>query len=78
MILSGDLSVRTNNGAVERITPPYILACGGGVQRTVYAHEDTLAVTVHKHDSRDVDVLESDLVTRTYAEYLAFTEANIL
>jgi len=76
MILSGDLSVRTNDGRVERLTPPYILACGAGVQRTVYAHEDTLAVTVHKHDSQDLDTLESDLVTRTYTEYLALSTAG--
>ena len=78
MVVEGDLSVKGNDGKLERLTPPFITSSPAGTQRIVYAHADTLALTIHKSESQDLEVLEKELVTRTYQEYLSFVETKEL
>lgn len=33
-----------------------------GTERAVYSHEDSLCVTVHRTDERDLDKIEADLI----------------
>jgi hypothetical protein len=61
IILSGEVTV-SGDGYRERIKAPRILVSAPGTQRAVFAHEDTRCITVHRTDSRDLDVIERELI----------------
>jgi hypothetical protein len=60
MILSGRATSVSEFG-VEELQAPYVGVSRAGLKRAVYAHEDTLFVTVHTNpdDTRDLEVLEA-------------------
>ena len=61
MVVYGDVTV-TSEGVRERVTGPKVFVCQPGTKRAVYAHEDSLCLTVHRTDETDLDKLETDLV----------------
>ena len=71
ILLRGDISVLTESG-IQRLKAPFVIQSPAGTKRAGYAHEDTVWMTVCGTHTTDVDVLEDELTTRTYAEYEAF------
>lgn len=61
MVVSGDVTV-TSEGFRERIKGPRILICKIGVKRAVYAHEDSLCLTVHRTAETDLERIEAELI----------------
>lgn len=61
MVLSGELTV-VGEGKRERIKAPCIWVSMPGTKRALYAHEDSVYVTVHKTELRDLDEIEKELV----------------
>ena len=61
MVVSGDVTV-TSDGFRERVKGPKVFVCQPGTKRAVYAHEDSLCLTVHRTNETDLDKLEAELV----------------
>lgn len=68
VLLRGEISVLTEDGIV-RIKAPHVIESPAGTKRAGYAHEDTVWMTICGTHTTDVDALEDELTTRTYAEY---------
>jgi len=67
IISKGKVSVKSQYGD-EQYTAPCIFRSEIGVQRVVYAHEDTVWTTIHAVDTTDVDDIEDKVVTTSYDE----------
>ena len=61
MIVSGIVSITTDDGAIE-VAGPYLFQSKPGTKRAVYAHTDTLCMTFHRTDSLTVEEAETELV----------------
>lgn len=68
MIMQGHVSVATEDGVHEYFGPT-VLVSKPGTKRVVYAHEDTIWVTVHLTNSQDLAVIEDEIIAKTYDEY---------
>ena len=75
MVVFGDVTV-TSDGFRERIQGPKVLICKPGTKRAVYAHEDSLCLTVHRTDETDLERVETDLVEEDSTSM--FLPGNIL
>lgn len=61
IVLSGEVTV-TGDGYRERIKAPRIIVSKPGTKRAVYAHVDSVCITIHRTDSTDLDEIEHELV----------------
>ena len=61
IVLSGEVTV-VGDGKRERIKAPRILVSAPGTKRAVYAHEDSICITIHRTDETDLDAIERELV----------------
>lgn len=68
MVTKGDLSVLTDEGPI-RVQAPYVLVTKPGAKRVMYAHEETVLMTVHATTETDVEKLEADLVANSFEEF---------
>jgi hypothetical protein len=69
ILAKGDITVVTEDGP-KRITAPYVMVSRPGTKRAGFAHEDTVWITVHACDEKDVEKVEQLLVTNDYEEWL--------
>ena len=67
-LMKGDVSVITESGGVERLKAPQSIISPAGIKRVVYAHEDTVWITVHVTEERDLDKIEEVVIAKTYAD----------
>ena len=49
-------------GRRERVSAPAIFVSKPGTKRAVYAHVDSVCITVHRTDKKDLDEIERELV----------------
>ena len=69
-IISGDISVTTDDG-LKRVTDPHsIINSKPGAKRAGFAHSDTYWTTVHATDERDLDKLVRELTESENSELL--------
>lgn len=68
LVMKGKVTVGTEEG-VRHIEGPLVFVSKPGTKRVVYAHEDTIWVTVHLTDSRDLDEIEEQIIAKTYEDY---------
>lgn len=70
-LLKGKVSVYTEQNKLEVLEAPLSMISAPGTKRVVYAHEDSVWVTVHANpeEDRDVETLENKAVVLTYQEY---------
>jgi quercetin dioxygenase-like cupin family protein len=61
ILVSGELSVWSQDG-VTRAKAPFVWISPIGTKRVTYAHEDSIAMTVHQVSSRDIEEIEKELV----------------
>lgn len=61
IVLSGEVTV-AGDGYQERIKAPRIMISSPGTKRAVYAHVDSVCITIHRTDSKDLDDIERDLI----------------
>lgn len=73
VLLKGDITVATDEG-VKRIQAPYVMVSKPGTKRAGFAHEESVWLTVHACEAKDVAEAEALLVTNDYAEYERFLE----
>jgi quercetin dioxygenase-like cupin family protein len=76
IITKGDISVLTEEG-VKRVKAGAVIVSPPGTKRAGYAHEDTIWITIHGTEERDVDKIEQLFIAQTYEEYLLFCETAL-
>ena len=76
-LLSGRLTVATEESVEEFISPCYVLASPGS-KRVIYAVEDSIFVNVHKNPKniKDIEKLEKEIVSLTFEEYEEYINKN--
>lgn len=67
-LMKGEVSVFTEDAGVERLKAPLSMISKAGTKRIVYAHEDTVWITVHVTDSTDLDEIESQVIAPSYED----------
>lgn len=75
-LMKGDVSVMTEEGP-KRLKAPLSMISPSGTKRVVYAHEDTIWVTIHVTKKKNLEKIEKEVIAKTYAE-LPNVEKNIL
>lgn len=68
LVMKGKVTVGTEDG-VRHIEGPLVFVSKPGTKRVVYAHEDTIWVTVHLTDSQDLDEIEDQIIAKSYEDY---------
>jgi hypothetical protein len=63
IMVYGDISVYTEREGKRRLKGYNMMVSPAETKRVVYPHADTLWVTIHASDSRDLAQLESELIT---------------
>jgi hypothetical protein len=66
-VMKGDAVVFTENGKV-RVKGPHFGITKAGTKRVVYFNEDTIWVTVHATNERDLDRIEKETIAESYNE----------
>lgn len=67
-LMKGEVSVVTESGGVERLKAPLSMISPAGTKRIVYAHEDTVWVTVHVTEERELEKIEEVVIAKSYEE----------
>ena len=67
-VLTGDVSVLTENGMVVRIKAPCWNMTKAGTKRVLYCHEETVWATVHATEETDLEIIEENIIAATYEE----------
>jgi len=67
-VMSGDVSVLTEDNKVVRIKAPYSGVTRAGTQRVLYIHEETVWTTVHATKETNLEKIEDVVIAKSYAE----------
>ena len=69
-LLKGEVSVFTEQEGNQRLKAPMTMISQAGTKRVVYAHEDTVWVTVHLNptNTQDLQDIEDTLIAKDYSE----------
>lgn len=62
IVLSGEVTVTCDGKPPERIQAPRIIVSAPGTKRAVFAHTDSICITVHRTDSHDLKTIEEELL----------------
>ena len=76
-LLSGHISVATEENVEDYIAPCYVVA-KPGTKRVIYANEDSIFVNIHKNptNSQDIEWLEKEIVAKDIQEYEEYINKN--
>ena len=76
-LLTGHISVATENDTEDYIAPCYVVATPG-TKRVIYANEDSIFVNIHKNPtkSQDIEWLEKEIVAKDFKEYEEYINKN--
>ena len=76
-LLTGHISVATEDNIEEYIAPCYVVATPG-TKRVIYANEESIFVNIHKNptNSQDIDWLEKEIVAKDFKEYEEYINKN--
>lgn len=67
-ILRGDVSVVTEQNGVERLKGPCSIISPAGTKRVVFAHQETVWVTVHRTDAKTYEEAAREVIVDSYEE----------
>jgi quercetin dioxygenase-like cupin family protein len=68
-LMKGKVSVLTEEGS-KTLEAPMSIISPAGTKRVVYAHEDTIWITVHVTDKTDLLQIEDEIIAKSYDELL--------
>ncbi len=71
MVIKGELSFSADDYSVKRVKAPFIMRSKAGAKRAIYAHEDSVMVTVHLY-CESPEFADAQLVFETEQEWLEF------
>lgn len=61
IVVAGEVTV-VGDGIRTRIKAPCVMVSAPGTKRAVYAHEDSVCMTVHRTDLKDLEAIERELI----------------
>lgn len=61
IVVLGEVTI-AGDGKRERVKAPKIFVSQPGTKRAVYAHVDSLCLTIHRTDLRNLDEIEKEIV----------------
>ena len=67
ILSKGEVTVKTQFG-VDHYVAPHTFVAPIGVQRVIYAHEDSVWTNIHPTDKTDPDEIEADVIASSYDE----------
>jgi len=68
-LMSGEVTVITESGGIERLKAPQSIISPPGTKRIVYTHEDTVWITVHVTEEKDLEKIEDYVIAPSYDEF---------
>ncbi len=71
MLMQGRVSLMTEEGPTV-LQAPQVLCSKAGTKRVVYAQTDTIWTTVHLTEQTDLELIEDEIIAKTYEEFEAF------
>ena len=76
-LLTGHLTVSTEDTVEEFIAPCYVVA-NPGSKRVIHAIKDSIFVNIHKNPKniKDIEKLEKEIVSLTFEEYEKYINKN--
>ena len=76
-LLTGNLSVATEESVEEFVAPCYVLSTPGA-KRVIYAVKDSIFVNIHKNPEniKNIKKLEDEIVSLTFEEYEEYINKN--
>ena len=76
-LLTGNISVATEEDIEEYVAPCYVVATPG-TKRVIYANEPSIFVNIHKNPSntQNIEQLEKDIVAKDFKEYEEYINKN--
>lgn len=66
-LMEGEVSVMTEEGP-KRLKAPLSMISPAGTKRVVYAHENTVWITIHLTKEIDLEKIEKEIIAENYAE----------
>lgn len=72
VMISGDITVSTDSGKVERLVGGHSFSCKAGKKRAGFAHTDTVWVSFHSAEPIDPDIMYDYITCGTFDEYEEF------
>ena len=76
-IMKGECTVFTEEGQI-RIKAPFWDITKPGTKRLLYIHEDTIWVTVHATDKKDLKEIQKEIISETFSEMDEFEKEKVL
>ncbi len=73
-LMKGEVIVATEGGGREHLKAPMSMISPAGTKRAVFALEDTIWVTVHATDEKDLEKIEQIVIAPTYDDLLPGAE----
>jgi hypothetical protein len=70
--MSGEMSVVTDTGEVNRIKAPQVFQTQIGTQRIAYMHEDCVWVCTYRTDATTIEEAEKEVYTEDFRELPAY------
>lgn len=68
-LMSGEVTVVTEDGGIEHLKAPLSMISKPATKRAIYAHEDTVWITIHEvGDERDLKKIEEIVIAPSYAD----------
>lgn len=74
IMVSGNVSLSTNDGSVEHLTGYNIFEAKAGKKRVLYMHEDTLWITCHSSPRYEPEFMMPYLSCATFDEFVEFQQ----
>lgn len=68
IIQKGRVSVSTEDGSKE-LEAPCVFTSYAGTKRAVYAHEDTIWITIHVTEKTDLAEIEDEIIAKDFEEF---------
>jgi len=68
-LMKGEVSVFTEADGVQRLKAPLSMISKAGTKRVVFAHEDTVWITVHVTNETDLDRIEEAVIAPSYEAF---------
>ena len=74
-LMFGHITVATSEDTIDYEAPCYVIA-NPGVQRLIYAQDDSIFINVHKNlkNTKDIDILEKQIYSLNREDYNKHTE----
>ncbi len=77
LLRQGCLSVLVGE-TIKRLKAPFVVASPAGTKRIAHVHTDTIWVTVHGTNLRNVDEIEDYFIAKDDNDYLEFLKQKLL